>query len=325
MTSPLPVVETPLLSVIVPSFNCGSWLERSVASTRHLGAIPMEVLVIDDGSTDNTRDVVRGLEASYPDLIYLYKPNGGLSSARNHGLAHARGTYIMLLDADDELIPCDLVPIIERGHDVVRLGVEEVTLDVGSATHVEHDESAKSGYDYLGQRFAAKTFYTPSWAYLYRRAWLEEQSLQFVQGLIHEDNLFTVQALLAARSVSTTDQLVYRYFRRPNSITTSRDDAKRIKRISSLQFIADELVRIANSRQDIDMRYWIEQVIDYAYSIALRSTWRSCKFKVILMQLQYMLRYASVGGRRYRWKDRRRLRNFLVSWVSNHQAAGESW
>jgi hypothetical protein len=229
-----------------------------------------------------------------------------------------------LLDADDELMPCNLRPLIDSGDDVIRVGVEEVTLDVSVAHHREVAESS-SGIDYLQSRFTGKTFYTPSWAYLYRREWLKDLGLRFVHGLIHEDNLFTVQALLAAKRVSSTDQLVYRYFRRPNSITTSLDNGKRLRRIASLQFIARELISIANSRDDIDMRYWIEQVIDYGYSIALRSTWRSCKFKVILMQLQYMFRYAGVGGRSWRWDNRRRVRNFVSAWATNHQAAGESW
>ena len=95
--------QPPLVSIIIPTYNSRRWLGEAVDSALGQTYPNCEVLVVDDGSTDGTGE---WLVASYQDRIrYLPKPNGGLSSARNFGLKHARGKYVQFLDADDLLRP----------------------------------------------------------------------------------------------------------------------------------------------------------------------------------------------------------------------------
>ena len=91
----------PLVSVIIPCCNHGVYLTEAFRSIWHQDYPATEILVVDDGSSDNTREVV----AAYPDVRYIHQANRGLSSARNTGIASAKGEFLVFLDADDWLLP----------------------------------------------------------------------------------------------------------------------------------------------------------------------------------------------------------------------------
>lgn len=92
-----------LVSVIIPAYNQGHFLAEAVESVLSQTYPHVEALVVDDGSTDNTAVVAQ--QFTDPRVRYLYKPNGGLSSARNEGLRHAQGDFISYLDSDDRFLP----------------------------------------------------------------------------------------------------------------------------------------------------------------------------------------------------------------------------
>jgi len=90
----------PLISVIIPCYNHGNYLQEAVDSIRSQDYSPVEIIVVDDGSTDNTPDVSREL-----DVKYIRQENAGLSAARNTGIHQSRGELLVFLDADDWLLP----------------------------------------------------------------------------------------------------------------------------------------------------------------------------------------------------------------------------
>jgi glycosyltransferase involved in cell wall biosynthesis len=90
------------ISVILPTYNRVEYLPRALDSVLAQDLVPAEILVIDDGSTDDTSQLIR---TRYPDCRYLYQPNHGVSSARNQGIKAARGDWIALLDSDDVWMP----------------------------------------------------------------------------------------------------------------------------------------------------------------------------------------------------------------------------
>src|ERR1051325_1413095 len=93
--------EQPLISVIIPCYNQGHYLAQAIDSALDQLYPSLEVIVVDDGSTDGTPLVA----ASYPAVRLVRQPNSGLAAARNRGLADCRGTYVVFLDADDRLEP----------------------------------------------------------------------------------------------------------------------------------------------------------------------------------------------------------------------------
>lgn len=92
---------TPAISVIIPFFNGLEYIQEAIASALIETALPIEILVIDDGSSEN----IDQLKSKYGDNVRFFrKPNGGVASARNYGLKHASGKYIALLDQDDKFL-----------------------------------------------------------------------------------------------------------------------------------------------------------------------------------------------------------------------------
>ena len=87
----------PLVSVVIPTYNCAHYLPAALESVLAQDYDPMEIIVVDDGSTDETQAVLQ----RYPEVTCIRQANGGLSNARNTGINAARGEWIALLDADD--------------------------------------------------------------------------------------------------------------------------------------------------------------------------------------------------------------------------------
>lgn len=312
------------LSIIIPSYNCAQLLERAVRSTQHLGVEYPEVLIVDDGSSDNTPALGATLASEIPGVIYLRKTNGGLSSARNYGIERATGSYILLLDSDDELIPCDLSRVLESNLDMIRIGVEEVGQGASPVIYHQEDYPTQSGRFYLRKAFDQGDFYTPSWAFIYRRAFLQHNHLAFMPGLLHEDNLFTVQALMAAETVVAIHDLVYRYIRRDGSITTAADRSKLLRRIDAYCLIAHELTQMANADRSFDLRWKIEEVMGGAHHLARQAGGLSPLFGVLFAQVRYMLSYQGFEAPGIRYRQRQGLKYMLkVLWSRLPTALGK--
>lgn len=100
------MAEPPRFSIVIPCYNYGHWLARAVASVLAQDGDDWELLVIDDGSSDDTAQVARELQARHPGrLRFLTQPNRGVAATRNRGIDETRGDFLIFLDADDELAP----------------------------------------------------------------------------------------------------------------------------------------------------------------------------------------------------------------------------
>ena len=115
------MVVAPKVSVIVPAYNVRSYIEDALVSLERQSLHEFEVLIVDDGSTDDTAEVVKSFVLRDSRFQLLPKQNGGLSSARNYGIRHARADYIALLDGDDVYEPDKLaahVAVLDSAADV---------------------------------------------------------------------------------------------------------------------------------------------------------------------------------------------------------------
>ena len=93
---------TPLVSIIVPCYNLAQYLDEALLSIYNQTYTDWECTIVDDGSQDNTKEVAQNWVAKDSRFVYLYKENGGVSSARNFGIEKANSEYILTLDADDK-------------------------------------------------------------------------------------------------------------------------------------------------------------------------------------------------------------------------------
>lgn len=98
-------MEKPLVSVIIPCYRKAQYLAATLESMQKQTYPSVEILVVDDGSPDNTREVVEPYLAQMPNLHYIHQENAGVSVARNHGIRSSSGRYVMALDADDAIAP----------------------------------------------------------------------------------------------------------------------------------------------------------------------------------------------------------------------------
>lgn len=303
----------PFLSIIIPSYNCAPWLERAVGSAYALGSHEVEVIVVDDGSTDNTPTLCANLVQKYPTLRVTRQANGGLSAARNTGLDAATGEFVFLLDADDEAITFNLDLLKGFEGDILRIGVEEVLVD-GSCRLRQQEHSSSSGAAFLqnGLMPGNWDFYIPSWAYIYRRSFINANNLRFPEGLIHEDMLFTIQALLAARTVAAISTLAYRYIRRPGSITQQPTFAARQRRVLSVMKIVDALILLTNAHPEVDLWLWTSDVIDYGWNAGLVGNSRKLAWVLFLAECRLFTKYRLWGHYRTRRDARWRLRVALT-------------
>ena len=108
-------VSSPIVSVVIPTYNCGPYINQAVESVLAQENCRYELIVIDDGSTDETK---AQLQIFGDRLLYIYQDNAGVSKARNHGLSQATGKYVVFLDADDLFLPNRLaaqVTVFEQG------------------------------------------------------------------------------------------------------------------------------------------------------------------------------------------------------------------
>jgi glycosyltransferase involved in cell wall biosynthesis len=293
----------PTFSIVIPAFNCAEWLTRSVQSAFGFTEAPTEVIVVDDGSTDRTLTVLDVLRLRYPSLRVLSDVNRGLSAARNAGIEAARGDYIVLLDADDELLPLPWLADALDGADMLRIGVEEVGVDGKAILHTE-SAGLQTGVDHLAAAMRRKHLYPTSWSCVYKRSFLFEAALAFKPGLEHEDMLFSIEALLAARRFKAVPAIGYRYIRRAGSITVPIDPDCLWVRLKSLGTIERQVTVYANRNPEMDLGWWSLNILNYAHSLAGESRSRSVRWLVFWMHCGFFFRYR-LWGRYRRFRDER--------------------
>jgi hypothetical protein len=134
------------VSVVIPSYNRAHRLPGTIASVLQQQLADVEIVLVDDGSADNTRDVV----AQYgPQVKYIYQPNGGVGAARNTGLRHATGEFVAFLDSDDRWhdFKMDVQLALLRAHPEVGLVFSDFVIEKSDGSTVRNGASLWSGRD----------------------------------------------------------------------------------------------------------------------------------------------------------------------------------
>jgi glycosyltransferase involved in cell wall biosynthesis len=185
----------PKVSVVIPCFNQGKYLMESVSSALDAYSGPLEIIVVNDGSTaPKTSTYLRAIEQLSPTVKVINQHNGGLSSARNTGIAAATGEFVQLLDADDLIVPPKLdlqVAHFQVAQDLDVSVSNFLLCDKDRVTFLKHDE-AIAGYDFVLQDFLYKWergFAIPIHCALFRRASLPSRPFD-VAARAKEDWIF---------------------------------------------------------------------------------------------------------------------------------------
>lgn len=244
-----------LVSVIVPVYNVEAYLLDCLYSIFAQNYAAIEVIAINDGSTDTSLEILKNYAAKDSRLKIITQENKGLSGARNTGLEHAIGDYILFVDSDDyvshELIECCLKAFETHKTEMVIFNHAE--FKDGSNDHREELKNIDSGFiestQFLKQTGKLPTLtWNPVWLYAYKRSFLEKNALKFHEGILHEDILFTPMALANAESLVVLSNVLYFYRQRKGSITTDPEKAK--QSLKDYAFIAERLHNYSQSIED---------------------------------------------------------------------------
>ena len=228
------------ISIVVPIYNSMEYLEKCLNSLIYQTYEDIEILLVNDGSTDGSLDLCEKYKKTDSRIKIINKENGGLSDARNAGLNAASGEYIMFVDSDDyiELDACEKFAgkAAVGQYDIIAGNAKRV--DNGKISFVEHGDEVKganlNGKEFLKLELAANRMNMASCFNMYRRDFIEKNGLGFEKGLLHEDEMFTPRAFLKAQNVISLGESFYNYIIRENSITTKPDKTKNVQDVITI-------------------------------------------------------------------------------------------
>jgi len=215
----------PAVSVIMPVYNVARCLREGVASVLGQTMSDLELILVDDGSTDGGGDLCDVLAAADSRVRVIHQENGGLSAARNAGLDVARAPLVLFCDSDDLLRPetCAVLSRAFAGNpctDVVRCGVEVVRGDPKLCPAV-----GESGFELpdgtsgtLPCERAFETVDASACNKMFRRDVIGRFGISFKPGIVHEDFGFTLKFCMVAREMALVEDRLYRYVLRGDGI-----------------------------------------------------------------------------------------------------------
>lgn len=228
------------ISIIVPVYNVEHELSRCVDSILNQSYTNIEVILVDDGSTDRCPSICDAFVMKDRRVRVIHKPNGGLSSARNAGLREASGEWILYVDSDDYILndSCERLIAVGAKYDCDIVSADAIREFNGGREYMVHGSLA-DGKCYPSRDFIIKTvkpceWYAPAWLNLYKRSFLIENNLFFVEGLLHEDMEMQPRVFLAAKTVAYCAYPFYRYVDRASSIMNA---SKVDERVTAMEWI----------------------------------------------------------------------------------------
>lgn len=277
-----------LVTAVVPVYNVEDCLQRCLESLiqQKNAEGKLEILLIDDGSLDQSGIICDKYDACYHNVRVIHKKNGGLSSARNTGIDHAKGKYILFVDADDYLEK-NAVQILEYALQkysfpdaIVFNGTQDTKEDKRELRkYISPKPGCVSGKEYLLEHYKNRSLSVEAWLYLYSKNFLDKNLLRFREGILHEDVEFTPRAMLKAENVSEISDKLYHYVIRENSISTSKNKEKNIKDLFRTLHEQETLAR----DQDAELERWMNNAILESYlNMVYDARMYKCAYRYLL-------------------------------------------
>lgn len=232
------------ISIILPIYNVSQYLEACLKTIVGQHEDVVEILLIDDGSTDSSGSIADQYAERYSNVAVYHKENGGLSDARNYGLLRATGEYVFFLDSDDFIKEESLDVLLNAIEQNEELDIvlwdadlyDENGIRIEPGTEYYHHVGVEpnrigTGQTVIEEQLAKRNDYvTTVWLGLYKRSFLIDHGFLFERGLLHEDELWTQKVFIEAKRVVYLEKVLYAYRVRSNSIMrqTVKDYSKNI-------------------------------------------------------------------------------------------------
>lgn len=222
----------PLISVIVPIYNVSAYLKRCVNSIIGQTYKDIEIILIDDDSTDDSGIICDQMGSRDERIRVFYKENGGLSSARNFGLLQSNGDYVCFIDSDDIIAEYYIEVLLKLCIDYhVDIAVARYSIFNGETFLFQRptDEHIDfySGKDAVNLLFGSDYVnYVVAWNKLYRKSLFDD--IRYPEGKYNEDEAITYRLFYNSKTVAVSNAVVYGYYMRPGSITKSAFSRKKL-------------------------------------------------------------------------------------------------
>ena len=236
--------NTPLISVIVPAYNVEKYIKTCLDSLINQTYSNFEIIVVNDGSTDQTEEILRSYQSNPKFRIYSQE-NGGLSAARNQGLKLANGELVCFVDSDDSVKSDYLEKLVAPF-------IEDVDVDITVCGYQEKFENSVINHVLKSQKITGRKatedllikqqdFDVLAWNKLYRKKLFVSHHIEYPAGQIHEDNLTTYKLFFHAQKIVYISDELYVYQRTHSEITKNRySEEKTLKRLQVKEQMAIE-------------------------------------------------------------------------------------
>lgn len=266
------------LTIIVPVYNVEKYLNKCLDSLVLQSEDKCEIILIDDGSTDLSSQICEEYERKYNNVVCYHKSNGGLSDARNYGIDKASGEYIWFIDSDDFL--CDngvneILNLIEYCNSDVLVCKSKVideknkVYDECIYSIVEKEYGVDEYFELLAKNPKGVIFCAQY--HICKTKLIKENSIYFLKGIIHEDELWTPQILMSAKKIYYSDLNIYYHFMRNDSIM----HATKIEQSGRCYLIvANTLFEIFEKNKDKNLKY----LNDRCVNMYLQAVWKSPQY-----------------------------------------------
>lgn len=294
-----------MISVIVPAYNVALYLERCVASLVSQTYADLEIILVNDGSTDNTGKLCDLLSERDARIRVVHKENGGLSDARNAGIDCAKGEFYSFIDGDDFIEPDTYECMISEMNDPnvsMVVGGFFVT-DIQGNTNISVCEEKKSltKEDAFKDLFGDNNISQSSCNKLFRSVLFE--NIRYKKGIINEDMEILPRLLDVSNHIVLLDKPVYHYIKKPDSITSSNYSIKRYKAIK----IESDIYRMCKKKYPQLQPYASYYELKSLYGMLCNLIGCANRKEFILQEINIRRLIIGVGIRCKRWKEINRL------------------
>ncbi|MBR1526268.1 MAG: glycosyltransferase [Prevotella sp.] len=246
------------LSIIIPMYNSEKYISDCLDSILHinLNKEDYEVIIVNDGSTDKSKDIVDTYIANNDNFKYIEQENLGAAYARNAGLKHSEGEYVWFVDADDKIDSSEFEKAIEelrshKGIEVLAFYLKEVT-EKGQFINVSCKHDSLPLYEEISGTDAIVKGYSPSsvCSMFVRLKMIKDNELFFRGGMTHEDVEFTYRMMAVAKSVVFTEHIPYLYIYHDNTVTTSINVERKTKYMCDELLVYQSFMSLAERHSD---------------------------------------------------------------------------
>ena len=260
------------ISVIVPIYNVAQYLESCLESIRNQDFEDYEVILVEDGSTDESKKIAEEFVAKQDDKFRLiYQENKGLSGARNTGLQYTEAEYICFVDSDDTIEKNYLSSLYraaqEKDADLVFCAFRSVDEQGGwIRDYCEKNITPNKVYN-LRENKELFLIQNAAWNKLYKKDLIFENHLLFTEGVWYEDLRFTKKYLMVAEKCVYCDEVLYNYRQRSGSIMNSMKSERNLEILDALDEVEaffEQCGQLENYREEIEIL-----AIDHIYISAL--------------------------------------------------------